>query len=79
MPTDPYAKTRLRAALQADEDMRRDEPGLWHFSQVMTWAIHPWISLRLWWLERWMHCAASRESRWISPIKSLSRVISLPD
>jgi hypothetical protein len=54
MPADPYAKTRLRAALQADEDMRRDEPWLWlwHFANVMTWIIHPWISLRLWWLER---------------------------
>ncbi len=26
MPADPYAKTRFRAAKQADEDMRRDEP-----------------------------------------------------
>jgi hypothetical protein len=52
MRTDPYAKTRHRAALQADEDMRRDEPGLWHFANVLTWIIHPWISLRLWWLER---------------------------
>jgi hypothetical protein len=52
MPTDPYAKTRYRAAKQADEDMRRDEPWLWHFANVVTWAIHPWLSLRLWWLER---------------------------
>jgi hypothetical protein len=37
---------------QADEDMRRDEPWLWHFANVMTWIIHPWLNLRLWWLER---------------------------
>jgi hypothetical protein len=52
MPTDPYAETRFRAAMQADEDMRRDEPGLWLFVHVVTWFIHPWVSLRLWWLER---------------------------
>jgi hypothetical protein len=52
MSTDPYAKTRHHAALQADADMRRDEPGLWHFANVATWAIHPWVRLRLWWLER---------------------------
>jgi len=50
MPTDPYAKTRFRVAKQADEDMRRDEPWLWHFANVATWAIHPWVSLRVWWL-----------------------------
>jgi len=44
MPTD----TDCRAAKQADEDMRRDEPWLWHFANVATWAIHPWVSLRLW-------------------------------
>jgi hypothetical protein len=54
MRDDSYAKTRFRAAKQADEDMRRDEPGLWYFANVLTWTIHPWISLRLWWLERRM-------------------------
>jgi len=44
MPTD----TDCRAAKQADEDMRRDEPWLCHFANVVTWAIHPWVSLRLW-------------------------------
>ncbi len=48
MPADPYAKTRFRAAKQADEDMRRDEP--WHFANVVTCVIHPWVSLRVWWL-----------------------------
>jgi hypothetical protein len=37
MPTEPYAKTRFRAAKQADEDMRRDEPWLWHFANIVTW------------------------------------------
>jgi len=50
MSTDPYAKTRFRAATQANEDMRRDEPWLWRFAKTATWAIHPWMSLRLWWL-----------------------------
>jgi hypothetical protein len=54
MPTDPYAQTRFRAAMQANEDMRRDEPWLWLFAHVVTRIIHPWISLRLWWLERSM-------------------------
>ena len=54
MPTDSYAKTRFRAAKQADEEMRRDEPWLWHFENVVTWAIHPWVSWRLWWLEQSM-------------------------
>jgi len=54
MPTDPYAETRFRAAEQADVDMRRDEPGLWLFVHVVTWFIHPSVSLRLWWLERSM-------------------------
>jgi hypothetical protein len=49
---DPYAKTRFRAAKQADENMRRDEPWLLHFANAVTRAIHPWIALRLWWLER---------------------------
>ena len=22
------------------------------FANVVTWAVHPWVSLRLWWLER---------------------------
>jgi hypothetical protein len=39
---------------QADEDMRRDEPWLSHFANVVIWAIHPRVSLRLWWLERLM-------------------------
>jgi hypothetical protein len=38
--------------MQANEDMRRDEPLLWHFAHVVTWIIHPWVSLRLWWLRR---------------------------
>jgi hypothetical protein len=54
MPTDPYAKTRFRAAKQADEDMRRDESWLWYFANIVTWVIHPWVSLQLWWLERSM-------------------------
>jgi hypothetical protein len=54
MPADPYAKTRFRAAKHADEDLRRDEPWLWYFANVVTWAIHPWVSLRLWWMERSM-------------------------
>ena len=52
MLTDPYAESRFRAARQSDVDLRRDEPWLWHFANVLTWAIHPWMSLRLWWLER---------------------------
>jgi hypothetical protein len=48
---DPYAKTRLRAAMQANEDMRRDEPWLWLFAHMVTWAIHPWTNVRLLWLE----------------------------
>jgi hypothetical protein len=47
------------AAMQADEDMRRYEPWLWHFANVVTWAIHPWVSLRLWW--------RNREGCWTSP------------
>jgi hypothetical protein len=54
MPADPYASTRQRAALQADGAMRRNEPWLWHFANVVTWIIHPSMSLRLWWLERGM-------------------------
>ena len=54
MHDDPYAHTRLRAALQTDEDLRREEPSLWHFANVMTWAIHPWMGLRLSWLARSM-------------------------
>jgi hypothetical protein len=54
VPNDPYAKTRFRAAKQADEDMRLDEPWLWLFAHVVTLTIHPWIALRLWWLERSM-------------------------
>ncbi len=52
MPVDPYAKTRFRALGQSDEDIRRDEPWLWHFANIVIWAIHPWMSLRVWWLER---------------------------
>jgi hypothetical protein len=51
---DPYAHTRHIAAKQADEDLRRGEPWLWHIANVVTWFIHPWVSLRLWWLERSM-------------------------
>ena len=47
MPTDPYAEARYQAVRKADEDMRRDEPWLWHFANVVTWAIHPWINIRL--------------------------------
>ena len=54
LPTDPYAETRFRALRQSDEDLRRDEPGLWLFVHVVTWFIHPSVSLRLWWLERSM-------------------------
>jgi hypothetical protein len=32
MFTEPYAKTRFRAAMQADEDMRCDQPWLWLFA-----------------------------------------------
>jgi len=49
-PADPNAKTRFRALRQADEDLRRDELWLWHFANAVTWAIHPRMSLRLWWL-----------------------------
>jgi hypothetical protein len=38
MHTDLYAKTRYQAAAQADENMRRDEPWLWHFANVVTWG-----------------------------------------
>ena len=34
MPNDPYAKARHHVALQAGEEMRRDE--LWHFANVVT-------------------------------------------
>jgi len=36
MPADPYEKTRYQAAKQADEEMRRDKPWLWHFANVVT-------------------------------------------
>ena len=49
---DSFAHTRYLAAKRADEDMRRDEPWLWLFAHVATWIIHPWISLRVWWLIR---------------------------
>jgi len=39
-------------AVVIDEDMRRDELWLRHFANARTWIILPWISLRLWWLER---------------------------
>ena len=51
---DPYALNRSIAAKRADKDMRRDEPWLWLFAHVVTRIIHPWIALRLWWLERSM-------------------------
>jgi hypothetical protein len=51
---DPYARTRLRAAMQANDDMRREEPWLWLFANIVTCAIHPWVSRRLRWLERSM-------------------------
>ena len=54
MPIDPYAKTRLLAWRQSDEDMRRDEPWLWHFANVVIWFVHPWVSVRVWRLERSM-------------------------
>jgi hypothetical protein len=54
MPADPQSKTSHRAALQGDEDMRRDEPWLWHFANVVTWTVHPWVSLRRWWMGRSM-------------------------
>jgi hypothetical protein len=40
--------------MQVNEDMRRGEPWLWLFANVVTWAIHPWVSLRVWWLVRSM-------------------------
>jgi hypothetical protein len=52
MPVDPDAQTRSQAAKQADEDMRRDEHWLWHFANVVTRMIHPWVSVRVWWLEQ---------------------------
>jgi hypothetical protein len=48
---DPYPKTRLRAAKQANDDMRRDEPWLWLFANVSTCAIHPCTNVQVWWLE----------------------------
>jgi len=45
-----YAATRLRALAQADDDLRRESPALWHFAAVVTSLIHPWASLRLWWI-----------------------------
>jgi hypothetical protein len=49
---DPFAHARYLAAKQVNEDMRRDESWLWHFSNVSTWPIRPWLSLRLWWIDR---------------------------
>ncbi len=49
---DRFAESRYQAAKQADQDLRRDEPWLWHFANVVTRAIHPWVSLRVWWLGR---------------------------
>jgi hypothetical protein len=54
MPTDLYAQNGYQAIKQADEEMRRDEHWLWHFANVVTWAIHPWVGLRVWWLDRSM-------------------------
>ena len=52
MPADSYSKISFRVALQTDDPMRCDEPLLWHFANVVIWAIHPWVSVRVWWLER---------------------------
>jgi hypothetical protein len=65
---DPYARTRLRAAKQADEDLRRDEPWLWLFAHVVTRMIHLWVALRLWWL--------NREGYWTSTRQNLPRIPS---
>jgi hypothetical protein len=51
-PLSDYADTRLRALVQADDDLRRESAALWHFANMMTWIIHPWLSLRLWWIDR---------------------------
>ena len=51
-PQPDYADTRLRALVQADDELRRESPGLWWFAAVLTWIIHSWASLRLWWMSR---------------------------
>jgi hypothetical protein len=51
-PHSEYADTRLRGLVQADNDLRRESPALWWFAAVLTWIIHPWGSLRLWWWGR---------------------------
>ncbi len=27
-------------------------PRLWNFANVVIWFVHPWVSLRVWWLDR---------------------------
>jgi hypothetical protein len=45
-----FAATQLRALLQEDADLRNDDPALWCFARIVTWLIHPWACLRLWWM-----------------------------
>ena len=52
LPHPDYADTQLRALVQADDELRRESPGLWLFAAVLTWLIHPWASLQLWWTGR---------------------------
>jgi hypothetical protein len=73
MPTD--AQAHHRAALQADEDMRGDEPWLWHFANVMTWIINPWMSLGLCWLERSLDCTGARKELGESFQKEVAKIL----
>jgi hypothetical protein len=47
-----FAATRLRALLREDAELRHDDPALWWFVRIVTWAIHPWACFRLWWMGR---------------------------
>ena len=51
-PHSDYAPTRLRGLIQADAELRRESPALWLFAATLTCLIHPWASLRLWWMGR---------------------------
>jgi hypothetical protein len=75
---DPYAKTRLRAAMQVNDDMRRDEPWLWLFANVATWIVHPWVSLLLWWLARPTRWAVRATPDWATVVDSALRVCNSP-
>jgi hypothetical protein len=48
---EPFARTRLSAVRRADEELRRDDPLLWWLVTVLARVLHPWIAVRLLWLD----------------------------